>query len=368
MSTPLAEAGKRPLDTLRDPADRSILIGIVATCLFHVVLLILTPQFAFSKFSGIHTGISVNHQNKGKSFDFELTPPAPKEIERPPSQFVDTNPDAPANEPDKTDNFSNRNQQSAQQEAAKELDAEHRPTITNAQDKIKNETSIVSGDLSKPQPGATPLPEVVSPEQNEQKEQKLRMEQNPLSGFDKTEGKSEDGIATNISKSKAPSTQADQAVEGSREAKDPDGALAAIDAAHRAQPKSRQRLTATRTTILTNRAAGVTNVGIVGIDARWSEYGEYINELVEIVQVQWYSILQESRVSPPHGSHVIITFKINSKGETDIVKVEDADAGKQGVFSCQNAIQARQPYRKWSPQMIAVLGEEQTLTFAFYYQ
>jgi hypothetical protein len=83
---------------------------------------------------------------------------------------------------------------------------------------------------------------------------------------------------------------------------------------------------------------------------------------------QWYRILEESRVSPPHGSHVTITFKINSKGETDIIKVEDADSGKQGVWSCQNAIQARQPYRKWSDQMIAVLGDDQTLTFGFYYQ
>ena len=134
------------------------------------------------------------------------------------------------------------------------------------------------------------------------------------------------------------------------------------------QPKARPRLTAPRTTILSNRVTGVSNLGILGMDARWSEYGEYMQELVEIVQTQWYRILQESRVSPPRGSHVIITFKINSLGETDIVKVEDSDAGKQGVFSCQYAIQARQPYRTWTEQMITVLGEEQTLTFAFYYQ
>jgi hypothetical protein len=104
------------------------------------------------------------------------------------------------------------------------------------------------------------------------------------------------------------------------------------------------------------------------MDARWSEYGEYMQELIEIIQTQWYHILEESRVSPPRGTHVIIKFKINSNGETDIVKVEDFDAGKQGVFSCQTAIQARQPYRKWTDQMIALLGEEQTLDFAFYYQ
>ena len=368
MSTQLAESGPRPLDPVKDPGDRSILIGIVATFAIHLVLIVLAPEFGFEKFSGIHTGISVNHENRGKTFDFELTPAAPAEPERLPSQFVETNPDAPANEPDKTNNFSNRNQQSAQEVAAKELDPERRPTITNAQDKIKTDSAIVTGDLSKPQTGAQAMPEVKNPDLNEQQEQKARMMQSPLSGFDKTEGKSEDGVATNIADSKNPSNNADQALDGAPDAKDPDGALAAINAAHRAQPKARQRLTAPRTTILTNRAAGVTNVGVIGRDARWSASGEYLNELMEIVQVQWYSILQESRVSPPHGSHVIITFKINAKGETDIVKVEDADAGKQGVFSCQNAIQARQPYRKWTDQMIAVLGEEQTLTFAFYYQ
>ncbi len=366
MSNSSAESGARELDAIKDTTDRSILIGLVATVAVHVILLMLAPRFSFDKFSGIHTGISVN-QNQGKTFDFELAPAA-REPERPPSQFVDTNPDAPANEPDKTNNFSNRNQQSAQEVAAKELDPEHRPSITNAQDKIKNDTSIVSGDLSKPQAGSQAVPEVTNPDQTEQQEQKARMNQSPLSGFDKSEGKSEEGVATNISDSKTPSNNADQKFEGAPDSKSPDGALAAIEAAHRAQPKARQRVTAPRTTILTNRAAGVTNVGVIGRDARWSEYGEYLNELQEIVQVQWYSILEESRVSPPHGSHVIITFKLNSRGEVDIVKVEDADAGKQGVFSCQAAIQARQPYRKWTDQMIALLGDEQQLTFAFYYQ
>ncbi len=128
------------------------------------------------------------------------------------------------------------------------------------------------------------------------------------------------------------------------------------------------KITAPRTTILSSRVTGVANPGIIGMDARWSEYGEYLNEIVETVQTRWYHILKESRVSPPRGSHVLITFKINSKGETDIVKVEDSGAGKLGVFACQNAIQAKQPYRKWTKQMIAVLGEEQSLTFAFYYQ
>lgn len=367
MSTEFALPGERPLAPDKGPSDRSILIGVVGTLLFHLLLVWLSPQFAFDEFSGIHSGITVVSKDRGKTFDFQLDNP-PQEKPKNPFQFVETNPDAPANEPDKTDNFSNRNQQAAQLETPKEIDPLNRPSITGAQDKIKNDTAIVTGDMSQPQQGSAALPESTQTADVTDTEKKLKMEQVPLSGFEKTEGKSEDGIATNVADSKKATTNAEQSVEGARDGKEAEGGLVAVTAASQAQPKARPKLTAPRPTILSNRISGTTNLGIIGMDARWSEYGEYLNELIEIVQAQWYRILRDSAVSPPRGSHVVITFKINSQGETDIVKVEDADAGKQGVFSCQNAIQARQPYRKWTDQMIAVLGDDQTLTFAFYYQ
>lgn len=369
MSTSrFAAAGDRPLAPESEPSDRSILIGIVGTLLFHVLLMVLSPQFALDDFSGVHTGINVNSASRGNTFDFELAPPEPVESERDPFRFVETNPDAPANEPDQTVNFSNRNQQSAQPEPSAELDAERRPAITDGQDEIKDSMSIVTGNMAEPQPGSAAPPESTDTAETYRQEQKLRMEQVPVSGFDKTEGTAEDGIATNIAENQKPTTGAEQSVEGARDGVEPDGGLVAVTAAQRQQPRERPRLTAPRTTILSNRAPGVRDIGPIGMDARWSEYGEYLQELIEIVQASWHRILAESRVSPPRGSHVSITFTINAQGETDIVKVEDEGSGRQGVFSCQNAIQARQPYRKWSDQMIAVLGEEQSLTFRFYHQ
>lgn len=365
-----AALGDRPEAPEQAGSDRSILIGVVGTILFHVLLLVVSPRLAFDEFSGIHTGIQMNPVTRGQTFDFELTDAVrPEEAERNPFRFVETNPDAPENEPDKTENFSNRNQQSAQLEAPKELDPLRRPTIANAQDKIQNDMSIVTGDLAEPQTGAAARPERDQTAADaDREEQRLRMLQTPDAGHEKLTGDDPDGIASNISDSKAPSTHADQAVEGSAEARNPDGSLVAVTSAQRAQPKARPRLTAPRTTILTNRVTGVSNLGVIGMDARWSEYGDYLQRLIEIVQLSWYNILAESRVSPPRGSSVAITFKINSRGETDIVKVEDEGAGRQAVFSCQNAIQARQPYDKWTEQMVAVLGEEQTLTFKFYHQ
>lgn len=369
MVTQSPEPRERPAE-VRDDDDstrRSVGIGIACTVVFHLLLLWLSPRFGMSEFSGKHSGISVARPNQGKSFDFELAqdPPKPKPD---PTRFVETNPDAPENTPDNTPNFSNRNQQSAQEERPAEKDPENRPSV-KGQDEIKNDSAIVSGDLAQPQQGAAAAPLVAETDaEKEQQEMKARADQTPLSGFEKTEGEAEDGIATNISKATTPGTPVDQRIEGAPDATDPDGGLVALNQISKAHPKARPRLTAPRSTILTNRATGTTNIGILGIDARWSEYGAYMQEMLEIIQVQWYKILADSRVSPPRGSHVVVTYKINSKGETEIIKVEDSDAGKQGVFSCQNAITYPQPYRKWTEQMIAVLGDEQQITLSFYYQ
>jgi hypothetical protein len=367
--TQVSDLKERPPSVPKyDSTGRSIGIGIACTLLFHLLLFLLSPRFAFDKFSGVHSGIQVTRAKPAKTFDFQLDPGQVEPPKKDPFKFVETNPDAPENTPDKTANFSNRNQQSAQQVAAKEKDPENRPSV-KGQDEIKNDSAIVTGDMSKPQQGAAAAPELAKNDtEKQQAETKARAEQTPLSGFDKTEGKSEDGIATNVAKATTPTTHADQLVEGAHDAKDPTGGLIAVDQVSKAQPKARPRLTAPRSTILTNRATGTTNVGILGIDARWSEYGEYMHELLEIVQTQWYHILEESKVAPQRGTHVVITFKINSKGETEIIKVEDADAGKVGVFACQNAITYPQPYRKWTEQMITVLGDEQQITLAFYYQ
>lgn len=370
MTTQFAQLDQNPPAPEKDRTDYSIAIGLACTVLFHLLLVWVAPDFAFDKFSGVHTGISVASANKGKTFDFELAQPRPVQQERDPFRFVETNSAAPENTPDKTTNFSNRNQQSAQEVAAKEKDPENRPSTKGA-DRFKDSSAIVSGDMAPPQLPTAPSQEVTKDEAQDRAEQMARAEQVPLSGFDKTEGRSEDGIATNIAKSKSPANRAEQAQEGAKDAKEPTGGLVTVVQTQHAQPKERPRLSSTslnRQSPLANRVTGVANIGILGMDARWSEYGEYLNELIEIVQTQWYNILRESRVSPPRGSHVIVTFRINPKGETEIIKVEDSGAGKQGVFSCQNAITYPQPYRKWTDQMIAVLGESQELTFSFFYQ
>ena len=103
-------------------------------------------------------------------------------------------------------------------------------------------------------------------------------------------------------------------------------------------------------------------------DPKWAPYTEYIKTMEKAIVHEWYRINAESRTVIPSGARVVVTWKINSKGITEILKVEDAGAGKQAVMAATNAIQNCQPFRKWSDEMIAGLGTEQTLVFGFSYR
>jgi hypothetical protein len=234
--------------------------------------------------------------------------------------------------------------------------------VKGEEDREKN-SAIVTGDMAPPQEAAAAPPPEPTPEQQAQQ---ARAEQIPLSGFEKNEGDFEGGIGTNVSKAETPTNQAEQYLQGAKDGKGPDGGLVTVQQASKPQPKPRPRLARARPNILTNQVAGTNNIGVLGQDARWSEFGDYLQEVIEIVQAQWYTILEGSTVSPK-GSHVFVTFKINADGEVKVLNFEET-AGKHGLYACLNAIQDRQPYRKWTEPMIKLMGTEQTLTFSFYYQ
>ena len=372
MPTPLSIAEEKPAPgpaaPEKEPRNRSIEIGIACTILFHVFLFWLAPHLPAEKFTG-----SSNHfsgRPKGHDFNIQLAPSdvakvAPK---KDPFKFVETNPDAPSNAPDKTNNFSNRDQQSAQPDPSKEKDPDNMPSV-KGQDAIKSD-NIVTGAKVTPQLGAPPTPTEAEKLEQDQIEQKARAELTPLSGVEKFEGKSDDGVASAISQSKAPTNHAKELQEGKRDATDPTGGLITSTAgSSKPLPKARPHLTPVRPSILTNKVSGTPNIGVQGLDARWSEYGEYMQEFVDIVDAQWRRINAESAVSPPSGTYVVVTFKLKSNGETEMISVDTAhsNGNKPAIYTCQAAIEARQPYRKWTEQMIAVLGDSQTITFSFYY-
>ncbi|HEY8995342.1 MAG TPA: hypothetical protein VIM71_11810 [Lacunisphaera sp.] len=103
-------------------------------------------------------------------------------------------------------------------------------------------------------------------------------------------------------------------------------------------------------------------------DPGWAQFSDYLNQLAASIQQRWYRILEESHIVPVRGSQVVIRFKLNAGGDTEIVDVTDHGSGKLGVRAAIAALDGSGPHPTWTESMIATLGNEQTLTFSFAYQ
>ncbi|MBL9205418.1 MAG: hypothetical protein JNN01_10065, partial [Opitutaceae bacterium] len=95
-----------------------------------------------------------------RTFNIELEPEEQKVAAKPvppakPFKFVEINPDAPDNPPDKTENFGAQNQQVAQEKPTPDGKSDA-PAI--AGDKEKQSTAIVTGHLKELEPPVPPSP------------------------------------------------------------------------------------------------------------------------------------------------------------------------------------------------------------------
>jgi hypothetical protein len=158
--------------------------------------------------------------------------------------------------------------------------------------------------------------------------------------------------------------------EGAKTTHDLEG-TAAMPAIDPRRPRPRPMIVKqqqVRPAILSENKLGTTNIGPTAIDARWSNYGAYLQRMIDTVQIQWERIIIEQRANAVGGSQVSVKFVMDSEGKiAKIVKV-DSTANETASRACISAITDRAPYGPWTDDMRAVLGEQQEMTFTFYYQ
>jgi len=292
----------------------------------------------------------------------------PRKPAPPKPKFVETNPNAPENIPDKTDNFAAQNQQAAQEKPNPDAHGD-RAATEGKKDFESNQ--IVSGQLT-PQ-ATTPAPTPPTPEiaQALEKAAAAQKAQNPLPGTEKLEGPSLSGYGTNIAKAAENATSVPEKVEGLKDAPlmvgNPAPSQPRIDP-QKPQPRQHIEQQRVRPAIFTENRVGTSNIGIAGIDARWSNYGAYLQRLVDSVQMQFDRLVEESRVYPPSGTMVTVKFRLDAVAGavTEVINVEST-GGKQAASVCTSAITSRAPYGAWTDDMKAMLGDSQEMEFRFYY-
>ena len=303
-------------------------------------------------------------------------------------QFVEANPNAPDNAPDKTDLVAAQNQQVAQllptpkgQSDAPASKGDPSTDSTVLVDGLHSESRPASVQVPTPpapKPQSTPSPpQPDEPEPSAAKEtpaqEAARRAQSPLPGSEKFQGDNPSGYGTQVAPA-APAVSATvtERVEGMVDAKTDTGARTGlyykVDAKRpQARPTLAPSIARGRASPLANRALGTENIGAVAYNAKWSAYGDYMQKFIETVDSQWQRILDQSNITPASGTKVTVVFRLDAKGEVpEIVKVSGG-GGRSAQDACVSAIVARAPYGAWSADMIGVLGESQEITFSFFY-
>jgi hypothetical protein len=345
----------------QDPETRSIEVGVTGTILFHLLLLLLIPQI-------------MRHQ-KGhpiprrpappRQFQIQLAPPPPRQpVPPPPKKFVEANPNANNNVPTNTTNFAAQNQTVAQEKPTPK--GQNDMPAIEGQKEIKT-TQIVNGTLEKQEAQAPVAPSSVTPPKAAITPPK--QEQKPLAGTDKTQGKNPDGYGTALSKDSDNVKPIQQEVKGAKNvpvAQDAAGTTPRIDPRHPQPRKTLQQHV--RPAIFTENKFGTQNIGAMAVDARWSSYGEYLQRLIESVQIEWDKILEASQAYPPSGTVVSVKFTLDAKGKIAAIIEVGGTSDEHGRAACVAAITNRAPYGEWPADMIALLGQSQDMTFTFYYQ
>ncbi len=376
LSVPLRPSRRRKAHALDEPkANRRV--GLVGALLVHLVLvgvLLLLPKEL--------PETSVAPAPENHAFEIELSPELLQVAPAPPAplRFVEVNPEAQENVPDKTPLFGAQNQQVAQPKPTPD-GASETPAVKG--DGNENATAIVSGLTQEdPQPSPSevlaqaftpPTPPSLVPERPAPEETARAV--NPLPGGENLLGESDGGVGTTVA-TLPPVPGAETGSEAVKGAPDgrarKSGYFAGTPAIDRNHPRPQPRLT---TITSTARSAptirnefGSKNIGAVAYSAKWSAYGEYLQRLIDAVQVQWERLIMRSAFYPTSGSVVRVAFKIDAAGLiSEVVKV-DGTGAELAQRLCVSAITERAPYGEWSEDMIAVLGREQELTFTFHYQ
>ena len=104
------------------------------------------------------------------------------------------------------------------------------------------------------------------------------------------------------------------------------------------------------------------------MDARWDNYGSYLQRMIEAVQGKWEQNLAENRIAADVGSVVSVRFIMDSKGAiVQILRVQPSRGARDEVIgACINAVSSQAPYGDWTEDIVASLGTEQEITLSFY--
>jgi len=119
--------------------------------------------------------------------------------------------------------------------------------------------------------------------------------------------------------------------------------------------------------LLLRRPVGVSRAGSIAIDARFSNYGDYTQRMLEAIQSTWWSIIERSRFEGVTRGSVIVRFRLHRDGTVTDAQILGSEVSRVMSLACKDAVMAPAPYDIWRADMVAMYGESDTVTINFIY-
>ena len=119
--------------------------------------------------------------------------------------------------------------------------------------------------------------------------------------------------------------------------------------------------------LLLRRPVGVSRAGSVAIDARFSNYGDYTQRMMEAIQSSWWSIIERSRFEGVSRGRVVVRFRLHRDGTVTDTQILGTEVTRVMSLACKDAVMAPAPYDIWRADMVAMYGESDTVTINFHY-
>ncbi|MDQ8203159.1 hypothetical protein [Pelagicoccus sp. SDUM812003] len=361
----------------------SILVGVLGALLLHLLGWWWIPQDMFR---------SEPSEVKNRFRDFSIVLEDPVEEEE--FVYTQTNPDVPDNEPDETNRISARNQQAANPEEVEELDPDALPA-SESERNIETQ-QFLSGELE---------PELAAPpptgeRQEDNQEQTESSQPAPLLQLTKrSEGAlkkeipiqgtreeelGDEGILDFLEREETPTNVTDflegEAMEGEEGKNDTPEELAedspmsapspalVTSADGVPSPRARPKLPRVPSGPVRNSTAGVAATGQLAADAKASKFGEYMERVIEAVKINWDNLANRSS-HKERNSMVRVRFVIDRYGYVSDMEILEGTTSKAiGIYMCREAIERGAPYGDWPAELIELFGDDEDLTFQFFYQ
>ncbi len=310
----------------------------------------------------------------------------PKEPLSPPvltlelEHFLEPNPNVPTHEPDTTQAVAHKSQQAAQEKPSDlafgplpTLDGEFEDSQTiveaSLQDAIPPSVQWLEPVVEEssrfaqlPQKSLSPAIEAsislseVSEEPLALDSQGVRVESVPPEALDR-----EDNAPIRIS------VALDTLVENSSRGTPPPQPLSPVQ---RPSPQPRPRLSAKALQAPIKKAqTQVKSLGLIAIDAKWSLFGAYQQQVLEAISLQWQLLAGHLKsVEQDKRSEVVLEFYLNPNGRVEGLKVLKTSASRPATLACQDAIQSREPFGLWPEEMVELFGKEKRVCIHFFYR